>query len=150
RALRQAGITAKQVPTMSFSVSVQELNVLGPRSINGNYLAATYFHTLDNPSNTAFVRRFRDRYGAERVISDAMETAYVGVLLWAEAVQKAGTDDTRTIRESVRGLEIDTPQGPFLIDPNSQHTTQIARVARLNETGQLEEVFRSPQAIAPE
>jgi urea transport system substrate-binding protein len=150
RALRQAGITAKQIPTMSFSVSVQELNVLGPRSISGDYLAATYFHMLDNPNNTAFVRRFRDRYGAERVISDAMETAYVGVLLWAKAVQKAGTDDTRTIRETVKGLEIDTPQGSFVIDPNSQHTTQIARVAQFDETGQLQEVYHSPRAIMPE
>jgi urea transport system substrate-binding protein len=150
RALRQAGITAKQIPTMSFSISVQELNVLGPRSITGDYLAATYFQTLENPNNQAFLRRFGERYGAERVISDAMETAYVGVKLWAKAVQTAGTDNTSTIRESVRGLEIDTPQGSFLIDPNSQHTTQIARVARLDESGQLQEVYLSPQAISPE
>jgi urea transport system substrate-binding protein len=150
RALRQANITSKAIPAMSFSVSVQELNSLGPRNIAGNYLAATYFQGLDNPENQAFVRRFHDRYGSERVISDPMETAYVGVYLWAKAVEKSGTDDTRTIRESIRGLEIDSPQGSFRIDPNSQHTTQIARIGRIDETGKLKEVFLSPEPIRPE
>lgn len=150
RALRQAGITPKQIPAMSFSISVQELSVLGPRHIAGDYLAATYFQTLDNPDNRDFVRRFHERYGPERLISDAMETAYLGVRLWAKAVQKANTDDTRIIRETVKGLEIESPQGAFRIDPASGHTTQTARIGRIDETGQLREVYLSPQPIPPE
>jgi urea transport system substrate-binding protein len=150
RALRRAGISSNAIPAMSFSISVQELNSLGTRNIAGDYLAATYFQGLDNPDNKAFLRRFGDRYGSERVISDAMETAYVGVHLWAKAVQKAGTEDTRAIRESVRGFVIDTPQGSFRIDPNSQHTTQIARIGRIDESGQLKEVYLSPEPIQPE
>jgi urea transport system substrate-binding protein len=150
RALRQAGITSKQIPTMSFSISVQELSVLGSRHSAGDYLAATYFETLDNPENRNFARRFRDHYGAERLLSDAMETAYVGVYLWAKAVQKANTEETRVVRETVKGLDIDTPQGAFRIDPNSLHTTQTARIGRIDESGQLREVYLSPQPILPE
>jgi urea transport system substrate-binding protein len=150
RTLRQAGITSKQIPTMSFSISVQELSALGPRNIAGDYLAATYFQTLDNPDNRDFVRRFGDRYGRDRVISDAMETAYVGVRLWAKAVRAANTDDTHIIRETVKGLEIESPQGSFRIDPTSGHTTQTARIGRIDESGQIREVYLSPQPILPE
>jgi urea transport system substrate-binding protein len=150
RSLRQTGIASKQIPTLSFSISVQELNVLGARNISGDYLAATYFQTLDNPNNQEFVRRFGNRYGTERVISDPMETAYVGIHLWAKAVRLANTDDTRVIRKTIKGLEIDTPQGALRIDPASSHTTQIARIGRIDETGQIRQVYLSPEPILPE
>jgi urea transport system substrate-binding protein len=150
RALRQAGITSKQIPTISFSISVQELSALGAKNSAGDYLAATYFETLDNPENRDFVRRFRDHYGAERLLSDAMETAYVGVHLWAKAVRIANTEETRVVRETVKGLEIETPQGTFRIDPTSLHTTQTARIGRIDESGQVREVYLSPQPILPE
>jgi urea transport system substrate-binding protein len=79
-----------------------------------------------------------------------METAYVGVHLWAKAVRNANTDDTRVIRETVKGLEIDTPQGAFRIDPASGHTTQTARIGRIDDSGQIREVYLSPQPILPE
>jgi urea transport system substrate-binding protein len=150
RSLRRAGIKSKRIPTLSFSISEEELSALGPRDTEGDYVAANYFDSLDTPSNQEFLRRFRKRYGAERMLSSAMETAYAGVHLWAKSVESAGRDEPRAIREAIRGQSYEAPQGLVRVDPATLHTIQIARVGRIDEAGRLMEVYRSPQPIAPE
>jgi urea transport system substrate-binding protein len=150
RELRRKGIRSKNIPTLSFSISEEELGALGPRDSEGDYVAANYFESLDTPANQEFLRRFRKRYGAERMLSSAMETAYAGVHLWAKAVEAAGRDEPRAIREAIRGQTYEAPQGLVRIDPTTLHTVQIARVGRIDEAGRLMEVYRSPQPIAAE
>jgi urea transport system substrate-binding protein len=150
RSLRQARVTSKDTPTLSFSISEQELSALGPRAAAGDYVAASYFQSLDTPPNREFLHRFGERYGTERVVSSPMETAYTGVHLWAQAVQAAGRDDARAIREALGGQQYDSPQGPVQIDQESRHAVQFSRVGRVNEAGRLVEVYRSPQPVPPE
>jgi urea transport system substrate-binding protein len=150
RALRHAGIHAKDVPTLSFSISEDELDQLGRDAIAGNYVAANYFQTFDSATNQDFVNRFRKRYGSERTMSSAMQTAYNAVHLWSRAVQAAGREDASAVRTAIRGQQFDAPQGPIRIDPDTLHTIQNARVGKVNPAGQLDEVYRSPQPILPE
>jgi urea transport system substrate-binding protein len=150
RALRRAGVTANATPALSLSVSEEELSALGPAATAGDYVAANYFQSLDTPHNREFVRRFARRYGPDRVISSAMETAYAGVHLWARAVQAAGRDDPRAIRDAVKGRQYDAPQGKVRVDAATQHAVQVARVGRVNDAGRLEGVYESPRGIAPE
>jgi urea transport system substrate-binding protein len=146
RALRRAGITSKKIPTVSFSISEEELYGLSVRDSAGDYVAANYFHTLDTPANKEFVSRFTGRYyGNDRAISSAMETAYAGVHLWAQTMQQVGRSDAGAIREAVKGQSYDAPQGPMRIDPDTQHTVQITRVGQIDERGRLREVYRSPE-----
>jgi urea transport system substrate-binding protein len=150
RALRRAGITAKTIPTVSFSISEEELGSLGPRQTAGDYVAGNYFHTLDISANRAFRERFAKRYGSERLISSAMESAYAGVQLWAKAVRAADHADARKILKAIKGKQYDAPQGPMRIDPATLHTVQIARVGCIDESGRLMEVFATPQPVVPE
>src|SRR5262249_33668835 len=59
-----------------------------------------------------FVAQCRAKH---RRVSDAMQTAYAGVHLWKEAVERAGTTDTKEVRRQIPGLEISTPDGPTKI-----------------------------------
>jgi urea transport system substrate-binding protein len=149
RALRRAGIVSKTVPTLSFSISEEELGALGPRDIAGEYVAGSYFQSIDSPANREFLHRFGQRYGEGRVVSAPMQAAYTGVHLWAEAVRAAGQDDPRAVREALRGQSYDAPQGPIRIDPATLHAVQFARVGRVDEAGRVEEVYASPQPIEP-
>jgi urea transport system substrate-binding protein len=149
RALRRAGIAPQDVPTLSLSISEEELGALGPRDSAGDYVAANYFQSLDSPANQEFLRRFGRRYGRERVISSAMQTAYAGVHLWAKALRAAGRDDAAAIREAVKGQTVDAPQGTVRIDPATLHAVQVARVGRM-DAGRLGEVYRSPQPVVAE
>ena len=150
RALRRARVTPSTMPALSTSISEQELIALGPQAAAGDYVAANYFQGLDTPRNREFVARFRKRYGQERVISSAMETAYTGVHLWAKAVETAGRAEPGAIREAVKGQTYDAPQGAVRIDPATLHMVQTSRVGRVDAEGHIVEVYHSLQPIVAE
>ena len=150
RALRRAGVTSRDAPAVSFSISEEELIAVAPRDTAGDYVAGSYLQSLETPQNEAFLRRVGKRYGSERAVSSAMETAYAGVHLWAMAVRAAGSDQVKAIREAMKGQTYEAPQGLVRVDPDTQHTVQTARVGRVNDAGQLEEVYASPHPIGPE
>ena len=111
RTLRAAGATPGKLPTIYFSVGEVELRHFTDREIVGDYAAWNYFQSLDRPQNKSFVSRFRKQYGSQRVVSDPMEAAYLGVNLWAKAAESAGDGDPRAIREALRNQSFDCAGG---------------------------------------
>jgi urea transport system substrate-binding protein len=150
RALRRMGVTAKQTPTLSFSIFEEELAALGPRECAGDYVAANYFQSVSSPVNREWLGRFAAHYGKGRVVTSPMQTAYAGVRLWAQAVAKAGTDDPRAICDALRGEWYEAPQGAVQIDAKTQHLIQVARVGRVDDAGRFVDVHVSVQPIVPE
>jgi urea transport system substrate-binding protein len=150
RELRRAGVKSSDTPTISFSITDAELSAVRPRDVGGDYAAASYLHSIETPENQAFLERFATHYGPERVVSDAMQSAYVGVQLWAKAVVAAGIDHPEAIRAAVKTQSVDAPQGPFHICPDTQHAVQTARVGRIDESGRLMQVHHSERPIQPE
>lgn len=149
RALRAAGVKSEAVPTISFSISEQELSSLSTKDIVGDYAAGNYFHTVDRSQNHTFIERFRSRYGQDRTTSDPMEAAYFGVHVWAQAVAKAGSDDARAIRATARHQEFDAPGGMIRIDPDTQHTSKVFRIGRITPEGRFQVDYSSEVPIAP-
>ena len=93
--------------------------------IIGDYAVRNYFQSIDRPDNTRFLDRFWARYGAQRVVSDAMESGYLGVHLWAKAVVASGTDDVAKVRQALLGSEYLAPEGPVLVDPTMLNTRRV-------------------------
>jgi urea transport system substrate-binding protein len=147
RSLRAAGMTPDRIPTLSFSIGENELRTL---DIPGNYAAWNYFQSIERPENRAFIESFRARYGPQRVTSDPMEAAYVGVKLWAQALIVACTCEPRQIRDALRGQTFNAPEGPVRIDPDSQHTWKTIRIGQVLDDGQFEVVYSSENPIRPE
>src|SRR5262249_40509839 len=100
-ALRKRGLAPEQSPVMSFSIGEGEVAGIGPALMAGDYAAWSYFQSLNTPENREFVRLFRARYGAGRVLSDPMEAAYLTVHLWGQAVEAAGTADSGAVRRNI-------------------------------------------------
>lgn len=48
-----------------------------------------------------FAKRFKKKYGEDRVVSELMESAYYGVLLWAATVRKVKSDDAALVRSAL-------------------------------------------------
>jgi urea transport system substrate-binding protein len=149
RALRAAGISSERVPTISFSITEEELGSLDVRDVAGDYAAWNYFMSIDRPRNREFVRRFQARYGGHRVVTDPMEAAYCGVHLWAQAAQQAGTDDVRAVRAAIKGQGFDAPEGPVRIDPETQHAAKNSRIGRIRDGRRFEVVYSSERPIPP-
>jgi len=70
--LRAAGIRSQDIPRVSFSIAEPELQTLALENIVGDYAAWTYLQSIDSPESRAFVERLHARYGADRVISEAL------------------------------------------------------------------------------
>jgi urea transport system substrate-binding protein len=130
-ALRKAGIRPADVPTAWVQISEPELFMFRPDDIVGDYLTGCYFESLKRPANQEFVARLRKRYGETRRVNDPMETAYASVYLWKAAVEKAGTTDTKAVREALRGLSVNAPEGPIRIDPDNLHAWRLALVGKV-------------------
>lgn len=149
QALRAAGIESQSTPTISFSMSEPELAHFDPWIMEGDYAAWTYFQSLDNAENRAFVERFHKRYGAKRTTSEPLEAAYVGVKLWARAVERAGSTEPRAIRDALRGLSEAAPSGPVYLDPESQHLWRTPRIGQIDANGQFNIVWSAERPRRP-
>jgi urea transport system substrate-binding protein len=148
--LRAAKITPGEVSTISFSVGEQELRRLDSAAMAGDYAAWNYFQSLDNPSNQHFVAAFREKYGPQRSLTDPMEAAYVGVKLWASAVEKAASCQTDRIRHALRGQKFAAPEGEITICPETLHAFKTPRIGQITSDGQFEIVWTDVKPVAPQ
>jgi urea transport system substrate-binding protein len=147
--LRRAGIRADTIPVISFSMAEEELRQMASSDVTGHYTAAGYFQSLDRPENREFVAMFRKRYGADRVINDAMATAYNGVRLWAQTVAEAGTDDVSTVRKLFHRQSLDAPEGIISVDAENQHLWRPFYLGRIRPDGQFDIVWSILKPIQP-
>lgn len=149
KALRAAGITPKDLPTLSFSIGETELQHLSSLGMTGDYAAWNYFQSLPTPENKEFIEAFRRKAGPNAVTSDPVEAAYFGVHLWAQAVRDAGTTEPDAVRKAIRGQGFAAPEGLVYIDGDTQHTWKTVRIGRIREDGQFDIVWESRKPVRP-
>jgi urea transport system substrate-binding protein len=149
RGLRAAGIKPADTPTLSFSVGEQELRSLTLAEVEGDYAAWTYFQSVATPENEEFVRRFREKY-PRRSITDPMESAYVSVKLWAQAVNEAQSLDPKKIRRALLNQHLKGPGGEVQVDPDTQHCFRTPRIGQIQADGQFKVVWTAPEPVRPE
>src|SRR4051812_17908161 len=100
--LGNQGLKAKDVPVVAFSVGEEELRGVDTKPLVGHLAAWNYFESIKNPTNTAFIKQWTD-YSIKKSIpghkdkpltNDPMEATYIGIHMWAQAVEKAKSTDT--------------------------------------------------------
>jgi urea transport system substrate-binding protein len=148
--LSAKGNTPDKIQTISVSVAEEEVAGIGVDNIAGHLVAWDYYQTTDTPENEAFVKAFKAEYGEDRVTADPIEAAYVGVHLWAKAVEKAGTTDVDAVREAAKGLSFDAPEGTVTVSDWNQHISKTARIGKINAEGLIDEVWSSGEPIEPD
>jgi urea transport system substrate-binding protein len=149
RELRAAGITPKEVPTMSFSVAEDELHILGASEMAGDYASWNYFQSIAGDANGAFVKNFKRKYGQQRVTDDPMEAGYFGVYLWAQAVTDVNSANVRAVRQAIKHQSFNAPEGLVYIDGENQHTWKTVRIGKIRKDGQFEIVWTSDRPVRP-
>ncbi|MGF1481059.1 MAG: urea ABC transporter substrate-binding protein [Cyanophyceae cyanobacterium] len=147
RQYREAGITAHDIPIMAVSVAEAELRNIREAAV-GHYSSWSYFQSLPNPENTAFVRNFQTRYGRHCVTSDPVEAAYAQVYLWKQAVEAAQSLAVDAVRRAAYGQSFQAPGGPITIEPN-HHVWKDCYIGKVLPSGQFEIVFSSDAPIKP-
>lgn len=159
QALRDAGITPDDIPTMSYSLDENALRSIGARNLTGDYAAWNYFQSLDSPENETWIEAFQERYGADRLTSDPMEAAWVGVHLWAQAAQATAPAlsgkpspancNPSKVAQHIGNQSFKGPSGLLFIHPENLHLYKIARVGKIEPGGQFRVVWSSDVAVRP-
>jgi len=149
QAMLKAGLTSGVVPTVSFSIAEEEMRQLPADAMTGHYAAWTYFQSLQGTANQQFVQRFQRRFGADRVTSDPIESAYVAVHLFADAVEAGGSTEPGDVRAQVQERAYEGPGGFVFIDGMNHHVWKTVRVGRIRNDGQFDVVWSSAHPIPP-
>ena len=146
--LQSAGLGPDNYPVMSVSVAEEEVKQIGPEYLQGHYASWNYYQTVDTPQNNKFVSDFKAKYGDDRVTNDPMESAYIMVYLWKQAVEQAGTTDLEPVRAAAVGQAFDAPQGRVEMQPN-HHISQTVRLGQVREDGLFDIVWSTDDALEP-
>lgn len=148
--LKDAGISSKDLTTMSVSIAEEEVRGIGASVLDGHYTAWNYYQTTDTPENKKFVEAYKAKYGKDRVTDDPIEAGYTAVYLWAEAVKKAGSFDVEKVKAAAKGIEWNAPEGKVTIDGENQHISKTARIGQIQADGQIKEIWNSGQPLKPD
>lgn len=148
--LKDAGITAKDLTTCSVSVAEEEVRGIGAENMAGHLVSWNYYQTTNTPENEAFVKKYKEKYGQDRVTDDPIEAAYDAVYLWAAAVEKAGSVDVEKVKSAAKGLEFKAPEGTVKIEGENQHLWKPVRIGEVMPDGQIKEIWSTPEAVRPD
>ncbi|MCX9156338.1 urea ABC transporter substrate-binding protein [Niveibacterium sp. 24ML] len=146
-AMVKAGLAAQ--PVMSFSVAEAEIKAWGGARLVQHYATWSYFQSLDTPQNRRFIAAWQKRFGASRPTSDAVEAAYVGVKLWAQAVRDAGSDDPLRVNTALLHQTVGGPSSIAAVDGRTRHLWKMVRIGHVRADGQFAQVFASAHPVKP-
>ncbi len=141
--LKAAGVTGKTQVVLTLSVTEDEMLGIGGENAEGFYSSMKYFQSLDNGNNKKFVDAFKAKYGANAVIGDVTQAAYLGPWLWKAAVEKAGSFDVDKVVAASPGIELKTaPEGYVKLHDN-HHLWSKTRIGEVQKNGQFKVIYES-------
>ncbi len=154
--LGNQGLKASQVPVVAFSVGEEELRGIDTKPLVGNLAAWNYFMSVKNPTNAAFIAKYRAWAAKNKipnyktvVTNDPMEATYVGINMWAQAVKKAGTTNVDKVRIAMAGQKFAAPSGyTLMMDAKNHHLHKPVMIGEIRKDGQFNVVYKTPTTIA--
>jgi urea transport system substrate-binding protein len=154
--LGNQGLKATDVPVVAFSVGEEELRGVDTKPLVGHLAAWNYFMSLKNPTNDAFIKRWSDYAKAKNIpghkdrplTNDPMEATYIGVHMWAQAVEKAKSTDVDKVRVAMAGQTFNAPGGFVAkMDERNHHLHKPVFIGEVRADGQFNVVWKTPGPV---
>lgn len=153
--LANQGIKATDVPVIAFSVGEEELRGIDTKPLVGNLAAWNYFQSVDNPTNKKFVEQWKAYAKAHKlpnadtaVTNDPMEATWVGMHMWAQAVEKAKSTEVDKVRAAMAGQTYPAPSGFTLtMDKTNHHLHKPVMIGEIEANGQFNVVWQTDAPI---
>ncbi len=150
--LGNAGLSAKDVPVVAFSVGEEELRGVDTKPLVGHLAAWNYFMSIKSPANTEFTKKWAAYAKAKNIpghkdkplTNDPMEATYIGIHMWAQAVAKAKTTDADAVRKAMYGQTFKAPGG-FIstMDKENHHLHKPVFIGEVQADGQFKVVWKT-------
>src|SRR5882757_7918385 len=154
--LGNAGLKAKDVPVVAFSVGEEELRGVDTKPLVGQLAAWNYFMSIKSPANTAFIKQWSDYAKAKGIAghkdkpltNDPMEATYIGINMWAQAVKKAGSVEPDKVIAAMAGQTFPAPSGiTSMMDPKNHHLHKSVFIGEIKADGQFNVVWKTPGPV---
>ena len=153
--LGNAGLKAKDVPVVAFSVGEEELRGVDTKPLVGHLAAWNYFMSVNNPANDAFKKKWaayakaKKLPGADKPLTnDPMEATYIGIYMWKQAVEKAKTFDVDKVIPAVGGQTFAAPSGfTVKMDEKNHHLHKPVLIGEVKADGQFNVVWKTKGPI---
>ncbi|MBI3430995.1 MAG: urea ABC transporter substrate-binding protein [Hydrogenophilales bacterium] len=153
--LGNAGIKATDIPVVAFSVGEEELRGVDTKPLVGQLAAWNYFESIKNPTNTAFIKMYKDWAKKQKlpnadtvVTNDPMEATYIGIHMWKQAVEKAKSTDTDKVIAAMAGQTFKAPDGFTVeMDPKNHHLHKPVFIGEIRPDGQFNVVWKTKGPI---
>ena len=149
--LGNAGIKAKDIPVVAFSVGEEELAGIDTKPLVGHLAAWNYFQSVKNPTNEAFIKAWQTfTKNPKRVTNDPMEAHVIGFKMWIEAVKKAGTTDPDAVIDAMIGITVPNLSGGYSAMMPNHHITKPVLIGEIQANGQFDMVWQTPGLVVAE
>ena len=153
--LGNQGLKAEDIPVVAFSVGEEELRGIDTKPLVGHLAAWNYFMSVKTPENAAFIKKWNAYVkkhklpgGSKRVTNDPMEATYIGIKMWAQAVEQAGTINIDAVRQAVGGQTVQSPSGfEITMDAKNHHLHKPVVIGEIQADGQFEVVWKTDGPI---
>jgi urea transport system substrate-binding protein len=154
--LGNAGLSAKDVPVVAFSVGEEELRGVDTKPLVGHLAAWNYFMSIKSPANTEFVKKWSAYAKAKNIpghkdkplTNDPMEATYIGIHMWAQAVEKAKSTDTDKVIAAMAGQTFKAPGGfTSTMDKENHHLHKPVFIGEVKADGQFNVVWKTPGPV---
>jgi len=154
--LGNAGLKARDVPVVAFSVGEEELRGVDTKPLVGHLAAWNYFQSIKAPANDEFIKKW-GAYAKARNIAghkdkpltnDPMEATYIGIYMWKQAVEKAKSTDTDKVIAAMAGQTFKAPSGiTSVMDPKNHHLHKSVFIGEVKTDGQFNVVWKTPGPV---
>ena len=154
--LGNAGLSAKDVPVVAFSVGEEELRGVDTKPLVGHLAAWNYFMSIKNPTNAEFTKKWAAYAKAKNIAghkdkpltNDPMEATYIGIHMWAQAVAKAKSTDTDKVIAAMAGQTFKAPGGfTATMDKENHHLHKPVFIGEIKADGQFNVVWKTPGPV---
>ena len=153
--LGNQGLKAEDIPVVAFSVGEEELRGIDTKPLVGHLAAWNYFMSVKTPENKAFIKKWNAYVkkhklpgGSKRVTNDPMEATYIGIKMWAQAVEQAGTINIDAVRQAIGGQTVQSPSGfEITMDAKNHHLHKPVVIGEVQADGQFEVVWKTDGPI---
>lgn len=119
----------------TFGAAGAEPIIMTPEEANGIITCYGYYPTIDSSANKAWLEKVKDEYPDDTpILSELSECTWEGMMIWADAVNEAGTLDREPVLEVLEsGKTYDMPSGQVSIDPLTHHAIRDVYIADLQD-----------------
>ena len=154
--LGNQGLKATDIPVVAFSVGEEELRGVDTKPLVGQLAAWNYFMSIKNPDNAEWIKKWTAFAKAKGIpgqkdkalTNDPMEATWIGMHMWAQAVEKAKSTDTDKVIAAMAGQTYKAPGGfTSTMDPKNHHLHKPVFIGEVKADGQFSVVWKTPGPV---